>query len=265
MKVTVLASGSKGNATYIETKETKILIDAGISYIQVKGRLKEKEIELTTLDAIFISHEHTDHVMHLASILKKTGAKLFIDKISYDVINQKTNNSLYPFEVVFIKNDCKYNFKDIFVVPIPLSHDSKAIHGFLMKELNEEKNCTFASITDTGIIQEKYFPILASINTLLIESNHDVEMLTTSSRPWILIQRILSKKGHLSNVECMSYLTKIVSKHTSNVIFAHLSEECNEPKIALNECYKVFGENPSFKVYVADQYNPLDTLEVEND
>lgn len=265
MKVTVLASGSKGNATYIETNQTKILIDAGISYLQVRNRLKEKNIELKTLDAIFISHEHTDHVMHLASILKKTNAKLFIDKISYDVINQKTNNSLYPFEVVFIKNDCKYNFSDVFVVPIPLSHDSKAIHGYLLKELNEDKNVTFASITDTGIIQEKYFPILSSINTILIESNHDVEMLKTSSRPWILIQRILSKKGHLSNVECMTYLSKIVSKLTTNVILAHLSEECNDPKIALNECYKVFGENPSFKVYVAEQYNPLDTLEVGND
>ncbi len=263
MKIIVLASGSKGNATYIETKCSKILIDAGISFLQVRNRLRAENIELTTLDAIFISHEHTDHVMHLASILKKTNAKLYIDKISYDVVNAKTNNSLFPFESVFIKNDCKYNFKDLFVVPIPLSHDSKAIHGFLIKEMVSEINSTFASITDTGIIQEKYFPILSSINTIMIESNHDVEMLMNSNRPWPLIQRILSKKGHLSNETCVSYLTKIVSNNTKNIILAHLSEECNDPNLALNECYKTFGESPKFNLLVAEQYVQLKPIEVE--
>lgn len=263
MKVTVLASGSKGNSTYIETNKTKILLDAGISFIQLKNRLSARGITLTTLDAIFISHEHTDHVVHLASILSKTGAVLYIDKISYDIVNKKTNNSLLPFKTIFIKNDCKYNFDDIFVVPIPLSHDSKAIHGFLMKEDSNTINQTFASITDTGIIQEKYFPILSSINTLMIESNHDVDMLVNSNRPWILIQRILSKKGHLSNETCVSYLTKIVSKNTKNVILAHISEECNDPNLALNECYKTFGEKPSFNLMVADQYEPLPTIEVK--
>ena len=103
-----------------------------------------------------------------------------------------------------------------------------------MKEDSNTINQTFASITDTGIIQEKYFPILSSINTLMIESNHDVDMLVNSNRPWILIQRILSKKGHLSNETCVSYLTKIVSKNTKNVILAHISEECNDPNLALN-------------------------------
>ena len=263
MRVTVLASGSKGNSTYIETNKTKILIDAGISYIQVKNRLLERGIALGEIDAIFISHEHSDHVRELASILKKTNAVLYIDRISYDVINNKTNNSLLPFKTIFIKNDCKYNFEDVFVVPIPLSHDSKVCHGFLMKEDSDEFNQTFASITDTGIIQEKYFKLLSSINTLMIESNHDVDMLVNSSRPWILIQRILSKKGHLSNEECVSYLSKIVSKDTKNIILAHLSEECNDVNLALNEVYKTFGENPSFNLLVADQYEPLETIEVK--
>lgn len=89
MKITVLASGSKGNATYLETSKTKILIDAGISMLQIKSRLKNEGIELTKLDAVFVSHEHTDHVLHLSSVLSRTNATLYIDEISYNVINKK--------------------------------------------------------------------------------------------------------------------------------------------------------------------------------
>lgn len=263
MKITVLASGSKGNATYIETPKTKILIDAGISFLQVRSRLKEENIELTNLDAIFVSHEHTDHVMHLASILTRTGATLYMDEVSYNVYNKKNNNALINFPKVFLKNDCRYDFEDMFIVPIGLSHDSASIHGFLCKELDDNNNKTFASITDTGVIPEKYFPILKSINTLLIESNHDVDMLMTSRRPWPLINRILSKSGHLSNETCVEYLTKIVNKNTKYVILAHLSEECNETNIAINECIKVFGEKLPFELKVAMQYKELPTIEVE--
>lgn len=262
MKVTILASGSKGNSTYIETSKSKVLIDAGISYLQIKNRLKKQNIELSTLDAIFVSHEHTDHVLYLASILARTQATLYIDKISYNIINKKTNNSLLPFDVVFIKNDLKYHFDDMVVVPIELSHDSKAIHGFLFKENIDSINASFASITDTGIIPNKYFSILSSINTILIESNHDVDMLVQSNRPWLLIQRILSKSGHLSNQECMEYLTKFYSKLNHHIILGHLSEECNLEQMAINECHKYFTEKLPFNLYVAKQYEELPTIEV---
>lgn len=263
MRITVLASGSKGNATYIETPKTKILIDAGISFLQIKGRLEEEKIELTSLDAILVTHEHSDHVLHLATVLSKTGATLYIDKVSYDIINKKTNNSLNSFPVVFIKNDLKYSFEDLIIVPIALSHDSASIHGYLFKELNTKHNKTFATITDTGIIPEKYFSILSSINVLMIESNHDVDMLMASRRPWILIKRILSPKGHLSNETCMSYLTRLVSRNTKHVILAHLSEECNDEKIVKGECIKYFGLTPSFTIHIANQYYQLPIIEVE--
>ncbi len=263
MKITVLASGSKGNATYIETAKTKILVDAGISILQIKKRLTDVNIQLTSLDAILVTHEHSDHVLYLANALTKTKATLYIDKNSYDAINKKTNNSLLPFPVVFIKNDLKYGFDDLIIVPIALSHDSCAIHGYLFKEQDLSKNKTFAMITDTGIIPEKYFPILASINVIMIESNHDVEMLYSSRRPWILIKRILSQKGHLSNEECMYYLTKFISSHTKHVILAHLSEECNDEKIVVAECLKYFGRNPHFVFHIANQYSPLPIIEVE--
>lgn len=263
MKITVLASGSKGNATYIETPKTKILVDAGISISQIKQRLNEEQIELTNLDAILVTHEHTDHVLHLATMLEKTSAVLYIDKISYDIINRKTKNSLVSFPVVFIKNDLKYELEDIFIVPIALSHDSAAIHGYLFKEIDTSQNKTFAMITDTGIIPQKYFPILSSINVIMIESNHDVDMLYASRRPWILIKRILSPKGHLSNEECMSYLTQFISKNTKHIILAHLSEECNDERIVKAECLQYFGEKPPFNILIAKQYHQLPVIEVE--
>ena len=97
----------------------------------------------------------------------------------------------------------------------------------------------------------------------MIESNHDVEMLMASRRPWVLIQRILSRKGHLSNETCVQYLSKIVSKDTKNIILVHLSEECNDPNLAKIEVYKTFGEKPKFNLMVAEQYNALPTIEVE--
>lgn len=263
MKIIVLASGSKGNATYIETPKTKILVDAGISMLQIKSRMQAEQVELTKLDAVFVSHEHTDHVHYLSSVLARTNATLYIDPVSYEVINKKTNNSLYPFPKVFIQADTKYPFEDLIVVPAKLSHDSASIYGFLMKELNTKKNLTFASVTDTGVIPEKYLPILSSIQVLMIESNHDVELLMNSRRPWSLIQRILSNKGHLSNETCMMYLTKILKGNTKHIILAHLSEECNDENLARTECIKVFGENLPFTLSVANQYEQLPIIEAE--
>ena len=255
MKVVILASGSKGNSIYIETPKTKILIDSGISLLQIKMRLLNQGIELNQLNSIFITHEHIDHIKCLKNIAKATNATIYL--------NKKTYNEIYDIEmfpVYFINPDTKYTINDLVVVPITMSHDAVNCYGYLLKELGKE-NSTFATLTDTGYIDSKYFKILSSIKTVLIESNHDVDMLKNSGRTPVLINRILSNKGHLSNIQCLEVLNDIVSEHTKTVILGHLSEDCNIPNIAYDNIHNNLS-NHKFKLLVAKQHEELEIIEM---
>lgn len=237
MKIIVLASGSKGNATYIETNESKILIDAGISYKQVKERLLTHNIELTTLDAILVTHEHTDHVAHLATIAKKTNAKIFISQESFENLSLNILNELSLNNTFYIKVEKRYIINDITFVPIQLFHDTKNAFGYLFK--TNDNNIAY--ITDTGHVLPKYYALLKQMNVLILESNHDVEMLLNSNRDYRLKQRILSNKGHLSNEECSNIVKEIINDNTKCIVLAHLSEECNTKEIALDNINKVIS------------------------
>lgn len=265
MRVVILGSGSKGNTTYIETDQCKILIDAGLSMLQIKNRLQNQGIVLGNLDAVFITHEHTDHLKNVESILKKTNAVLYIEENTYHNANIKLRNALVNLPKVFIKSDVKYNICDISIVPIKLSHDTDYCMGYLMKKLNTDENISFATITDTGYIDKKYYKILSYINTILIESNHDVEMLLDSGRPWILINRILSDKGHMSNEQCVMHLKKFISKHNKNIILGHISEECNDYDLAYNYVLNAFDNKPSFNLSVAYQYEEHPMIKISGD
>lgn len=262
MKIVIIGSGSKGNSTYIETKNAKILIDAGLSLLQVKNRLLFEGITLDTLDAVFVTHEHTDHIGNLVQILTKTHATLYINEVTYQNANKKLKNGLVHFEKVFIDAEIKYELKDIAVVPILLSHDTPVCYGYLVKELFTEENNTFASITDTGFIPTKYYKILSTIAVLLVESNHDVKMLMNSGRPWMLIDRILSNNGHMSNQQCCDHLKQIVSNYTKKVILAHISEECNDYELARSFFIKEFGKEITFDLSIAYQYTPHQIIEL---
>ena len=260
MKIVVLGSGSKGNSVYIETKESKVLIDAGLTYAETYNRLKFKNIKLDKLDAVFITHEHTDHINGIVNIAKYTKAALYFNKSSFENLRPMYLNGIMNNKIYFIKANVKYHINNLIVVPITMSHDTANCYGFLIKS----GKATYAHMTDTGIIDEKYFKLLSSIHTVLIESNHDVKMLQASNRPYFLKQRILSNKGHLSNDTCCEYLKNIVSKNTKNVILAHLSEECNDEDLAKSLVEKTFPEK-TFNLFAARQKEPLDVIEIGED
>ncbi len=260
MKVVVLASGSKGNAIYIETNETKILIDAGISLLQIKLRLKKQGIYFNELDAVFITHEHIDHIKYLKTILNSTNATVFVNKLTYKAIVKKQIYDIEQFPVYFINSDTKYKINNLVIVPIQMSHDAANCYGYLVKELDKE-NSTFATLTDTGVLDSRYYKILSSIRTILIESNHDVKMLQNSGRSYVLINRILSENGHLSNDQCLEALKNIVSEWTENVILGHLSEDCNMPSIAYDNINNNLKDS-KFKLLVAKQHEELDIIEM---
>ena len=260
MKVIILASGSKGNATYIETNNTKILIDAGISYNKLKERLLQFDILLDKLDAILITHEHIDHVMHLAQIKKRTTAKVYINEDSYYNLPKTVTANLTDYNVFFINPESKYLIGDIYIVPINLFHDTKSIYGFLFKT----GNTNIAYITDTGHLLPKYYPLLRRMNVLILESNHDVEMLLNSKRDYRLKQRILSNKGHLSNEQCENILNEVLSDNTKHLVLAHLSEECNTEELAIKHATQAINKcNKDTNLLVGKQNEPI-LIELED-
>ena len=221
MTVSVLSSGSKGNTTFIQTNNTKILIDAGNTSKYILEKLNEINVDPTTIDAILITHTHIDHVKGLPVLLKKINPCVYI--------TQKMLKELEYLENYSIINTNKIKIKDLDIDVIKTSHDTEDSVGYIVN--NDDKSIVY--ITDTGYINQKYFNILSNRNVYIMESNHDIEMLNNSKYPFALRQRILSDKGHLSNYDSAKYISKFIGSKTKYVLLAHLSEENNTEELAL--------------------------------
>lgn len=220
MKVSILSSGSKGNTTFIETKTSKILIDIGNTSKYVKEKLEGFGVDPASLDAILITHTHVDHVKGLKAFERKYNIPVYLTKIMSKSLDYLNN-------CVYIDSD-EFDIKDMHINVIKTSHDTDDSRGYIIS--SNGKSTVY--ITDTGYINEKYFKILSNHNAYIMESNHDIEMLSHSSYPFNLRQRILSDKGHLSNYDSSKYLSTFIGNNTSYVFLAHLSEENNTETLA---------------------------------
>ena len=221
MTVSVLSSGSKGNTTFIQTNNTKILIDAGNTSKYILEKLNKINVDPTTIDAILITHTHIDHIKGLPVLLKKINPCVYI--------TQKMLKELEYLENYSIINTDKIKIKDLDIDVIKTSHDAEDSVGYIVN--NDDKSIVY--ITDTGYINQKYFNILSNRNVYIMESNHDIEMLNNSKYPFALRQRILSDKGHLSNYDSAKYISKFIGSKTKYVLLAHLSEENNTEELTL--------------------------------
>jgi len=223
MKVCVLSSGSKGNSTYIETKNHKILVDIGTSSLYVEKSLKSIGVNPSDIDIILITHAHIDHVGGLKVFKKKYDPLVYISNKILKEANLEIEN-VSSEENINIESDIK-------IKSIPLSHDVTDIKGYVI----EEDDKSFVYITDTGYISEKNFKYIQNKNIYVFESNHDIEMLMNNPRyPHHTKIRILSDKGHLSNKDSAYYLTHLIGNNTNQIILAHLSEQNNKEEIALD-------------------------------
>ena len=222
MKVIVLSSGSKGNTTYIETEETRILIDAGNTCKYIVGKLEEHNISPTSIDAILITHTHSDHIKGLPVLLKKINPCVYITPKMHPYMEYLENYHIIDEETIKIK--------DMSIEVIKTSHDTEDSVGYVINK--GDKSIVY--ITDTGYINKKYYELLQNRNIYIMESNHDIEMLNNSSYPFETRQRILSDKGHLSNYDSAKYLAKFIGNKTKYILLAHLSEENNTKDLAYN-------------------------------
>lgn len=235
MKFCVLASGSKGNMTYIEAGNTRILIDAGITLKSASIRCGD--IDFNNITDILITHEHTDHTRNIETVLKKTNANLYLARETFNDLKKK-GFKFDGFKVRFIEHEGRYKIGDVEVLTLELSHDASAIFGFII--IHEGKELGY--ITDTGVFPKKYKNLISGMDAVIIESNHNVEMLINSRREPFLIRRILSPKGHLSNQACFEVLKDVLTEKQRYVILAHVSEDCNCDECLYEEViYKLEG------------------------
>lgn len=221
MIIKILASGSKGNSTYIETKNTKILIDVGINYLKLKTIIGKNT---TALDGVLITHTHSDHIGGLSSLIKKEDIKVYIKEDLLESIQK-----IVPEEKIVIIGE-EFGINDLDIKVINGSHDVPA-YGFVL----ESEGNSIVYLTDTGYINRKYYNLTKDKTVYIIESNHDEKMLMEGSYPYILKQRIISDKGHLSNTYTGKYLKKVIGPNTKYIILAHISENNNTPELALEQ------------------------------
>ncbi len=262
MKITILASGSGGNATYLEHNNTKILIDCGISYRQIGTRLKQKNIELESIDGIVVTHEHTDHIKGLDVTLRKHDTKCYLTEETYEGMHWKVSQNLHPSKLSYITPYESFRIKDLDVLPISISHDASDAVGYIISY--EDKKVVY--ITDVGYLPNRDHELLRNADMYIFESNYDITLLFTSKRPFYLKQRIDSVKGHMSNNDSAYNMAQLVGDKTKHIVLAHRSKECNTNELALETYEEVFTEYglqiEDYNITVAHQDIPSETFEI---
>ena len=251
MKVKTIASGSEGNCAIVICGETKLIIDMGISYLTLKRSLEENSFSIDDFAGILITHNHRDHVNGLASLIKKTNLKAFIPEKMYDGIKELV--PLHRCEFI----DDEFSINDVNIELIHTSHDAPCSVGFII-EYNKK---SLVYVTDTGYINRKYLNKMTKKDIYVIESNHDEVMLMDGPYPRFLKERVISDKGHLSNITTAKYLKKIIGSNTKYILLAHISESNNTEEIAYNTIVNEL-DNPNIKVQVAKQHEQSEMLEV---
>ena len=254
MQVIVLSSGSKGNSTFVKTDSTKILIDLGVTKSYIEEKLKEVEEEPDQIDAILITHTHVDHIQGLKVFLKKYNTKVYVTEQLKSLLVE------YGIDANYVIYDKSFKIKDIDIEIFKTSHDVPGSVGFIIK--SEDKSLVY--VTDTGYINERYFDKLKNHNLYIMESNHDIEMLMNGKYPFHLRKRILSDKGHLSNVDAGNYLSNFIGQKTKTIVLAHLSDDNNTYEKAYNEVYKILKKKNKKvpNIIIAKQKQRTDLIEL---
>jgi len=237
----MLASGSRGNCAVVASACTKILVDAGISCRETFKRLGSLGEDPQSLSAILITHEHCDHVTGLAVLAKKLRIPVFMTGATHQAWGRALRNEKgeRPKLEKFEQFDAGHRFQvgDIEVKPFTIPHDAADPVGFTFRA----EGIKVGIATDLGYLPVSVRDHLRGCDVLVMESNHDLEMLRGGSYPWSVKQRVMSRVGHLSNLALADFLTNDYDNSATFVVLAHLSEENNHPEIARREAEKALS------------------------
>ncbi len=227
LSVCMLASGSKGNAIFVSDGSTSILIDVGLSGIEIERRLKSKGLCPDDLDAILVSHEHADHIQSVGVLSRRFDLPVFISEGTRKAASSHIGNIQ---DIVNFESGTSFLINTLTIHPLSISHDTEDPVGFT---INRDKT-KIGIATDLGIATSMVKKHLKNCSLLILEANHDTDMLINGPYPWELKQRIKNRTGHLSNEESKNLLKEVQHDRLKHVILAHISETNNTPEKALN-------------------------------
>lgn len=253
MRFTILASGSKGNACLVEAGDTTILIDNGLSYKELNRRMHLADRGDAQIQAVLVTHEHSDHVKGVGILARKLHIPVYISleterrarRLFYG--GEDIQHFSGPFQVGGLQ-----------IHPVSTSHDVVDPHGFVILD----EHVKLGICTDLGFISTLVSERFRDLDALILEANHDTEMLKNGPYPWPLKQRVASRYGHLSNEQTATYLAERLSEKTQVVYLAHLSEENNRPELARDAVLSALAGGYTPRLEVASQYQPSETVEI---
>ncbi len=250
MRICTLASGSSGNSLYIESSQSKILVDAGIGPRILKKRLESIDVNINDIDAVIVTHEHEDHTRAITKIripVYVATETVPIWKNSVESLNEFESDE--PFEI-----------NDLFITPFSVPHDAIDPVGFTI----QADNLKIGVVTDIGSVTSLVVEKLKGSNVLVLESNHDMNLLFYSQYPWMLKQRIKGRLGHLSNVQSGALLNTLFHNYLKYVVLAHLSMINNSPKVAFDEAMKIINrkDTDSTEIHVAPRKTVGEVLSI---
>jgi phosphoribosyl 1,2-cyclic phosphodiesterase len=258
VQLTILGSGSSGNCAYLETEETRLLIDAGFSNRQTRQRLATIGRAPEGLNGILVTHEHTDHINGLAGLANKLKIPIYCNRDTKEAIEYQTG---VKFDCRVFSTRASFEIGDVVVDTFDIPHDAADPVGFLLR--TPAGNIGF--LTDLGHATKSVLDRVRAANVLILESNHDLKMLQESGRPWSLKQRIAGRHGHLSNEDAAAAAEEIMSADLRHIYLGHLSRECNLPDLAqrvMAERLRKIGAR-HVKLEVTAQHVPCPTLYLE--
>ena len=247
-----LFSGSKGNSTLVISGNTRILIDAGNNAKKIKEDLRVLDLTPGNIDAIFITHEHSDHIGALPVLVKSTDAAIHITEPSLAKSRIEEGSPLYEALVVHEPEGYTVEIGNLSVTAVPVPHDSAACMAYVIKD---DSGDSFAICTDMGYVTKKLASEVIGVRQAIIEANHSEKMLIEGPYPQPLKKRILGRTGHLSNDTAALFAAYLAGNGAEKIMLGHISEVNNTPECAYETVHnRLIQEGLSPKLTVASQY-----------
>lgn len=260
LKISILASGSSGNSILVASETTDILIDVGLSGRQMATRLAVIGKSLEEIDAVLISHEHSDHIKGLRFIEKKTMIPVYLNSATSGAV---ADRGFGMSRARIFTNHAPFELGDITVTPFSVMHDASDPVGFTVSA----GSVKVAVATDLGHATHLVKEMMRDSHAIVLEANHDPRLLLDHPRPWALKQRIKSRQGHLSNESAASLLGEVATEKLQAVFLVHISRECNRPELGREAVRSVLAEMglPDAAIIVASPDFPTDLIEIALD
>ena len=233
MELCLLGSGSKGNCIYVANRGTAVIVDQGFSHIELLKRLESRELDISRVKAIVVSHEHHDHIVGAGVTARKLGVPVYATRGTLSEMSRVFNGDEPQ---VLIEAGVPFRIGDMDILPFTVSHDASEPVQFCITAGKRKASVA----TDLGFVSTLVEECLRGSDLVIIEANHDVDMLRRGSYPWELKQRILGRTGHLSNRNAAELLFNLCQRDAPRAVLAHLSEENNRADIAEKEVRDLF-------------------------